>query len=138
MNNNSKHLHIPLRDFWSVDTYDTDFFSYTTATTNISKSKQSIHRTSGQLSIVSGANSSNCVGGNLLIETGKKLYPVRNPGVKRHMVSVIDLANNRHGYIDPESPSFISITKPIELPLKSQKSYDAAHIRQILSVNYTS
>jgi hypothetical protein len=64
------------------------------------------------------------MGGNLLIETGKKLSPFRNPGVKRNMVSVMDITNHIHGYIDPESPRFVTLSKPREILPKPKPLYN--------------
>ena len=59
-------------------------------------------RTTGKMCLHPSANAQNCLGGNLLIETGKKLSPFRNPGVKRNMVSVIDITNHIHGFIESQ------------------------------------
>ena len=127
-----------LRDFWSIAPYHNDIFSYTSSTVNIAKSKKStIHRTIGRLSLLADATAAKCPQGNLLIETGKKLYPLRNPGITRPMVSVIDLTNNRHGYIYPDSSIFVTLSPPRELEFKPKfKSFlNDAHAQYLLNIS---
>jgi hypothetical protein len=122
-----------LRDFWSTSPYNNDIFSYTSSTVNIAKSKHAIYKTTGKLSLFANASSTNCPKGNLLIETGKRLYPLRNPGVTRPMVSVLDLTNNYHGYIDPESPIFVTLSPCRELKRNPNPFLNDAHVRHLLN-----
>ena len=137
MYDSSSNRRFSLRDFWSIAPYHNDIYSYTSSSVNIAKSsKSTIQKTTGRLSLLGSATAANCPQGNLLIETGKKLYPLRNPGVKRPMVSVLDLTNNRHGYIDPDSSLFITLSPPRELETKKFKSFlDDAHIQHLLKIS---
>ena len=124
------------RGFWSIAPYHNDIFSYTSSTVNIAKSEKSpIHKKTGRLSLLAGTTVANCPQGNLLIETGKKLYPLRDPGVKRPMISVMDLTNSRHGYIDPESSIFVTLSSPREYKPKFKSFLDDAHIQHLLKIS---
>jgi hypothetical protein len=125
MNEKPDMVRMSMRDFWALGPYHNELFSYSYTSVNIAKSKTSaIMRTTGRLCLHPMATPQNCLGGNLLIETGKKLSPFRNPGVKRNMVSVIDITNHIHGYIDPESPRFVTLSKPREIRPKPKPVYN--------------
>lgn len=125
MNEKPDMVRMSMRDFWAIGPYHNDLFSYSYTSVNIAKSKTSaIMRTTGKLGLHPAANAQNCLGGNLLIETGKKLSPFRNPGVKRNMVSVVDITNHIHGYIDPESPRFVTLATPREIRPKPKPVYN--------------
>lgn len=96
----------PTRSYMAVRSYNNDIFSYTVSTDNISKVRIS-YVTTGILGPVPGATAANCTQGNLLVETGKKLYPGANPGIITYMVGVFDSTNGIHGYIDPNSSAFV-------------------------------
>ena len=96
----------PTRSYMAVRSYNNDIFSYTVSTDNISKVRIS-YVTTGILGPVPGATAANCTQGNLLVETGKKLYPGANPGIITYMVGVFDSINGIHGYIDPNSSAFV-------------------------------
>jgi hypothetical protein len=78
--------------------YNNDFFTYTTSTANFI--------TSGVLGPVTNATAANCKQGALLVETGRKIYPGANPGVRTYMVSVFDNFSGLNGFIDPNSTAF--------------------------------
>jgi hypothetical protein len=125
MNEKPDMIRMSMRDFWALGPYHNDLFFYSYSSVNIAKSKTStIMRTTGRMSLHPRATAQNCLGGNLLIETGKKLSPFRNPGVKRNMVSVIDITNHIHGYIDPESPLFVTLSKPREIRPQPKNVYN--------------
>ena len=96
----------PTRSYMAVRTYNNDIFSYTVSTDNISRMRVN-YVTTGVLGPVPGATAANCTQGQLLIETGKKLYPGANPGISTYMVGVANYTNGLHGYIDPNSSAFI-------------------------------
>lgn len=83
----------------SIRTFNNDFFSYTTTTANFV--------TTGALGPVVGATAANCVQGRILTETGRRLYPGANPGIKTLMVGVFDYATGLNGFIDPNSTAIV-------------------------------
>lgn len=94
---------VPRRSYLATRTYNNDIFQYLTSNINF--------QTIGGLSAVPTANSANCLQGNLLVETGARLYPGTHPGVSTMMVGVMDynaLSNGTtvKGYIDPNSFAF--------------------------------
>jgi hypothetical protein len=89
----------PNRTYIALRGYVNDFFSYTTSINND-------FLTTGTLAPVVGATSGNCLYGDLLRETGKRLYPGANPGVNTLMVSVFNFATGLKGFIDPNSLAF--------------------------------
>ena len=50
------------------------------------------------------------------------------------MISVMDLTNRFHGYIDPESPIFVTLSPACELKPTPKPSFDDAHIRYLLNI----
>jgi hypothetical protein len=88
----------PNRTYIAMRGYVNDFFSYTTRINNF--------LTTGTLAPVVGATSGNCLTGDLLRETGKRLYPGANPGVTTLMVGVFNFATGLKGFIDPNSLAF--------------------------------
>ena len=88
----------PTRSYVAMRPYNNDFFTYTTSTANFI--------TSGTFSPVSGATAANCKQGALLVETGRKIYPGANPGVRTYMVAVFDNFSGLNGFIDPNSTAF--------------------------------
>ena len=89
----------PNRTYIAMRGYVNDFFSYTTSINND-------FLTTGTLAPVVGATNGNCLTGDLLRETGKRLYPGANPGVNTLMVSVFNFATGLKGFIDPNSLAF--------------------------------
>jgi hypothetical protein len=89
----------PNRTYIAMRGYVNDFFSYTTSINND-------FLTTGTLAPVVGATSGNCLTGDLLRETGKRLFPGANPGVNTLMVSVFNFATGLKGFIDPNSLAF--------------------------------
>lgn len=89
----------PNRTYIAMRGYVNDFFSYTTSINND-------FLTTGTLAPVAGATSGNCLTGDLLRETGKRLFPGANPGVNTMMVSVFNYATGLKGFIDPNSLAF--------------------------------
>lgn len=87
----------PLRRFVSAAPFPKDIFSYTVVTEPYSR---------GVLVPVPGASARSCPAGRVLRESGKKLYPGVNQGVKTYMVGVIDTQSGISGFIDPNSPLF--------------------------------
>ena len=88
------------RSYLTTSSFNTSIYSYVTAVDNIT------YITNGVLSTVSAATVLNCPKGHVLRETGRKLYPVINPGVSSMMVSVYDDTTMLNGYIDPNSPVY--------------------------------
>jgi hypothetical protein len=93
----------PRRTYITMRPYFSDFFSYTTITSN--------YVTSGTLSTVVGASNTlgqpgYCAKGAFLRETGRRLYPTVNPGISTLMVGVYDFATGLTGFIDPNSFAF--------------------------------
>jgi hypothetical protein len=89
----------PNRTYIAMRGYVNDFFSYTTSINND-------FLTTGTLAPVVGATSGNCLTGDLLRETGKRLFPGANPGVNTLMVSVFNFRTGLKGFIDPNSLAF--------------------------------
>ena len=88
----------PTRSYVAMRPYNNDFFTYTTSTVNFI--------TTGTFSPVTGATAANCKQGALLVETGRKIYPGANPGVRTYMVAVFDNFSGLNGFIDPNSTAF--------------------------------
>ena len=89
----------PNRTYIAMRGYVNDFFSYTTSINND-------FLTTGTLAPVVGATNGNCLTGDLLRETGKRLFPGANPGVNTLMVSVFNFRTGLKGFIDPNSLAF--------------------------------
>ena len=53
-----------------------------------------------------GGTPESCPAGRILHETGRKLYPGINPGIRTPMVAVYDGVSRYTGFIDPNSPIF--------------------------------
>ena len=88
----------PTRSYVAMRPYNNDFFTYTTSMANLI--------TTGTFSPVTGATAANCKQGALLVETGRKIYPGANPGVRTYMVRVFDNFSGLNGFIDPNSTAF--------------------------------
>lgn len=86
------------RSYLATENYNSDFFSYAVTFSN--------NVYTGALSAVTGANAGNCPQGRILHETGKKLYPSANPGIRQYMVSVFDPVSMLTGFINPNNPTF--------------------------------
>jgi hypothetical protein len=87
--------------------FNNEFFTYTVTWNPITRKDE------GSLTVVSGANATNCPAGRVLYENGKKLFPPEttgevgpHPGVTTFMVGVFDPVSFLSGYIDPNSGSF--------------------------------
>jgi len=91
----------PRRTYITMRTYNNDIFSYTT-TPGVYPS----FITTGTLSLISTATSSNCLQGAFLRETGRRIYPGAHPGISTMMVNVFDFATGLNGFIDPNSFAF--------------------------------
>jgi hypothetical protein len=87
--------------YMSTVPFNNDFWSYS-LTWN-----QSAGNYIGTLSAVSGATSGTCPARRFLHETGKKLFPSANPGIKTMLVGVYDPVSFLNGYIDPNSEVFL-------------------------------
>jgi hypothetical protein len=88
----------PARRFVSSGPFHRDIFSYTYVTSPYPE---------GTLAAdIPGANVRTCPAGRVLRESGKKLYPIVNPGVSTYMIGVIDTQSGISGFIDPNSPLF--------------------------------
>ncbi len=87
--------------YMSTAPFDDDFWSYS-LTWNQAEAKYI-----GTLSAVSGATSGTCPAKRFLHETGKKLFPSANPGIKTMLVGVYDPVSFLKGYIDPNSEVFL-------------------------------
>lgn len=90
---------VPRKTYLAVRTYNNDFFSYRTV-------RDGTRQIVGILAPVDGATSSNCLQGQFLHETGKRLYPDANPGVHTLLVGVYDTTTRLRGFIDPNSLAF--------------------------------
>ena len=71
-----------------------------------------------RLTPLEGANCDSCPIGRILRETGRKLYPDSNPGVKRYLVSVYDSVTFLRGFINPNDDIFavFNSDKPTYIP----------------------
>jgi hypothetical protein len=87
--------------YMSTRAFNSDFWSYSL----------SLDRAQGKyigtLSTVSGGTSVTCPAKRFLHETGKKLFPSANPGIKTMLVGVYDPVSFLSGYIDPNSEVFL-------------------------------
>uniref|UniRef100_A0A6C0KSV3 Uncharacterized protein n=1 Tax=viral metagenome TaxID=1070528 RepID=A0A6C0KSV3_9ZZZZ len=88
----------PARRFVSSGPFHRDIFSYTYVTNPYPEGTLAAN--------IPGANVRTCPAGRVLRESGKKLYPVINPGVSTYMIGVIDTQSGISGFIDPNSPLF--------------------------------
>lgn len=87
--------------YMSTRAFNLDFFTYTLAL-NPSTSKYE-----GTLALVAGATVGNCPKNRFLHETGKKLIPGENPGIRTMLVGVYDPVTLLKGFIDPNSEAFV-------------------------------
>lgn len=87
------------RSYISTDTFEYDFWSYTTSVDTTT------YVTTGTLSLIPAA-AGVCPRGRVLRETGRKLVPGANPGITVYMVEVFDNVTFLRGYINPNSPVF--------------------------------
>lgn len=99
------------RAYISMAAFNDDMYTYTTTV------DPNTFVTSGALSTVTGATSSNCPQGRFLYENGKKLFPGAHPGVSTYMVGVFDPVSFLNGYIDPNSEKFtlMNTDKPVDM-----------------------
>ena len=86
------------RSYISTAAFEQYFFSYT-----VTNQKRKIV---GTLALIEGLTCGKCPAGRILRETGRKLYPDANNGVKRYMVGVYDSHTLLNGFIDPNAPVF--------------------------------
>ncbi len=87
--------------YMSTVPFNNDFWSYSLTWS------QPAGNYIGTLSAVSGATSGTCPAKRFLHETGKKLFPSANPGIKTMLVGVYDPVSFLNGYIDPNSEVFL-------------------------------
>lgn len=85
----------------STDVFNANFFTYTVA-----RGPAPGFLMTGTLTTVTGATSVNCPAGNVLRESGKKLYPDVHSGVNTYMVGVYDIVSGLKGFINPNDPMF--------------------------------
>jgi hypothetical protein len=92
---------VSAKSYISTQAYNDNFFSYQVTTGPSPQFKKT-----GALVPVPGATFDNCIGGHVLRENGKKLFPDAYPGVSTYMVGVFDILNNLSGFINPNDPVF--------------------------------
>ena len=88
----------PRRSYISTAPFQNYFFSYTVSNKGIN--------IIGSLSLIEELTCEKCPVGRILRETGRKLYPDANNGVKRYMVGVYDTHSLINGFIDPNASVF--------------------------------
>jgi hypothetical protein len=86
------------KSYISTAAFHAHFYTYTTSENNFV--------VTGNLSPVSGANSSTCPAGRILRENGRKLVPGAYPGITTYMVGVYDAMTYLSGFIDPNAKVF--------------------------------
>jgi hypothetical protein len=98
------------RSYIATAPFNANFFTYKTSKNSVT------FKTTGDLSVVTGANSGNCPAGRILRENGRKLFPPAHPidtvnGVAvtfppTVMVGVFDNQSGLSGFIDPNAPMY--------------------------------
>ena len=96
---NTSYQPTPRRAYIAAIPFNNYFFTYVPANLNL-QTPISV------LTPVLGATANTCPVGRILRETGRKLYPGVNPGIRTPMVAVYDNISLLSGFIDPNSAAF--------------------------------
>ena len=104
------------RSYISTAVFDDYFLSY-----RIAEKKGNII---GILERLEGATCHKCPAGRILRETGRKLYPSANNGVKNYLVGVYDSVSLLNGFIDPNASVFAvyNSDRPTYIPNNADSS----------------